>query len=62
MEMGTDGTAASDSSSQPTPDLGNEGSQDPPEKAPVRFGWIVGVMVRCFTMVMLNNSQATVKT
>uniref|UniRef100_A0A3B3V6H0 Solute carrier family 12 member 10, tandem duplicate 1 n=1 Tax=Poecilia latipinna TaxID=48699 RepID=A0A3B3V6H0_9TELE len=30
--------------------MGNEGSEDPQEKAPVRFGWIVGVMVRC----MLN--------
>ncbi|XP_037537876.1 solute carrier family 12 member 3-like [Nematolebias whitei] len=51
VDMGTNGTAtSSDSSSQPAPDLRNEGSQDPPEKAPVRFGWIIGVMVRC----MLN--------
>ncbi|XP_017296330.1 solute carrier family 12 member 3-like isoform X2 [Kryptolebias marmoratus] len=50
VDIGMDGGAMSDLSSLPTPDLGNEESQDPPEKAPVRFGWIVGVMVRC----MLN--------
>ncbi|XP_044040838.1 solute carrier family 12 member 3-like [Siniperca chuatsi] len=31
-------------------DSGNEESQAPQEKAPVRFGWVIGVMVRC----MLN--------
>ncbi|XP_014835725.1 PREDICTED: solute carrier family 12 member 3-like [Poecilia mexicana] len=45
-----DGTSTSDSGSLPAPDMGNEESEDPQEKAPVRFGWIVGVMVRC----MLN--------
>ncbi|XP_013879271.1 solute carrier family 12 member 3 [Austrofundulus limnaeus] len=45
-----DGGATSGSSSLPAPDLGNEEAEGPPEKAPVRFGWIVGVMVRC----MLN--------
>uniref|UniRef100_A0A087XWJ0 Solute carrier family 12 member 10, tandem duplicate 1 n=1 Tax=Poecilia formosa TaxID=48698 RepID=A0A087XWJ0_POEFO len=50
VEIGMDGTSTSDSGSLPAPDMGNEGSEDPQEKAPVRFGWIVGVMVRC----MLN--------
>ncbi|KAM4565169.1 solute carrier family 12 member 10, tandem duplicate 1 isoform 1-T1 [Fundulus diaphanus] len=45
-----DGASTSDSGSLPVPDMGNEESQDPQEKAPVRFGWIIGVMVRC----MLN--------
>ncbi|XP_014834446.1 PREDICTED: solute carrier family 12 member 3-like [Poecilia mexicana] len=50
VEIGMDGTSTSDSGSLPAPDMGNEESEDPQEKAPVRFGWIVGVMVRC----MLN--------
>uniref|UniRef100_A0A7N6F5L2 Solute carrier family 12 member 10, tandem duplicate 1 n=1 Tax=Anabas testudineus TaxID=64144 RepID=A0A7N6F5L2_ANATE len=37
-------------SSLPTTDSGNEESQSPKEKAPVRFGWVTGVMIRC----MLN--------
>ncbi|XP_015256756.1 PREDICTED: solute carrier family 12 member 3-like [Cyprinodon variegatus] len=50
VEIGMDGASTSDSGSLPGPDMGNEDSQDPNIKAPVRFGWIVGVMVRC----MLN--------
>ncbi|XP_037832497.1 solute carrier family 12 member 3-like isoform X3 [Kryptolebias marmoratus] len=50
VDIGMDGGATSDSSSLPTPDPGNEESQAPPGKGPVRFGWIVGVMIRC----MLN--------
>ncbi|XP_037531269.1 solute carrier family 12 member 3-like [Nematolebias whitei] len=50
VETGINGRTTSDSSSQSAPDLGNEESQDPPEKTPIRFGWVLGVMVRC----MLN--------
>ncbi|KAM4714893.1 solute carrier family 12 member 3-like [Anableps anableps] len=50
VEIGMDGASTSDSGSLPAPDMGNEESEDPQEKAPVRFGWIIGVMVRC----MLN--------
>ncbi|XP_051258335.1 solute carrier family 12 member 10, tandem duplicate 1 isoform X2 [Dicentrarchus labrax] len=47
-----EGTSTTDSgvNSLPTTDNGNEESQGPQEKAPTRFGWIIGVMVRC----MLN--------
>ncbi|KAK5618919.1 hypothetical protein CRENBAI_008492 [Crenichthys baileyi] len=45
-----DSASTSDSGSLPAPDMGNEESQGPQEKPPVRFGWIIGVMVRC----MLN--------
>uniref|UniRef100_M3ZFE5 Solute carrier family 12 member 10, tandem duplicate 1 n=1 Tax=Xiphophorus maculatus TaxID=8083 RepID=M3ZFE5_XIPMA len=38
------------SCSLPGPDMENEESEGPKSKAPVRFGWIIGVMVRC----MLN--------
>lgn len=31
--------------SLPVTDSGNEESQGPEEKAPVRFGWVTGVMV-----------------
>ncbi|XP_070785891.1 solute carrier family 12 member 10, tandem duplicate 1 [Enoplosus armatus] len=43
-------TTDSGVSSLPVTDSGNEESQAPQEKAPVRFGWVTGVMVRC----MLN--------
>uniref|UniRef100_A0A7N6B544 Solute carrier family 12 member 10, tandem duplicate 1 n=1 Tax=Anabas testudineus TaxID=64144 RepID=A0A7N6B544_ANATE len=43
-------TTDSGVSSLPTTDSGNEESQSPKEKAPVRFGWVTGVMIRC----MLN--------
>ncbi|XP_047437088.1 solute carrier family 12 member 10, tandem duplicate 1 [Mugil cephalus] len=43
-------TTDSGVSSLPVTDSGNEDPQDPTAKAPVRFGWIIGVMVRC----MLN--------
>uniref|UniRef100_A0A3B3WXQ0 Solute carrier family 12 member 10, tandem duplicate 1 n=1 Tax=Poecilia mexicana TaxID=48701 RepID=A0A3B3WXQ0_9TELE len=36
--------------SLPAPDMENEESEDPKGKAPVRFGWIIGVKMRC----MLN--------
>lgn len=42
VEVRMDGINPSD---LPGPDVGNEESQDPQGKAPVRFGWIVGVMV-----------------
>ncbi|XP_047240996.1 solute carrier family 12 member 3-like [Girardinichthys multiradiatus] len=45
-----DSASTSDSGSLPAPEMGNEESQGLPEKPPVRFGWIIGVMVRC----MLN--------
>lgn len=49
MEAGTDvTTTTTDSgvSSLTVTDNGNEESQAPPnEKAPVRFGWVTGVMV-----------------
>ncbi|CAG5929456.1 unnamed protein product [Menidia menidia] len=45
-----DGISDTDLGGTQGPDLGNEESQDSKSKAPVRFGWIVGVMVRC----MLN--------
>lgn len=38
-------TADSGVSSLPVTDNGNEESQGPQEKAPVRFGWVTGVMV-----------------
>lgn len=38
-------TTDSGVSSLPTTDSGNEESQSPKEKAPVRFGWVTGVMV-----------------
>ncbi|XP_039677435.1 solute carrier family 12 member 3-like [Perca fluviatilis] len=39
-----------DSGGSSLPDSGTEESKAPQEKAPVRFGWIIGVMMRC----MLN--------
>ncbi|XP_043952797.1 solute carrier family 12 member 3-like isoform X2 [Gambusia affinis] len=50
VDIGMDGASASDSGSLPAPDMENEESEGPKGKAPVRFGWIIGVMVRC----MLN--------
>lgn len=38
-------TADSGVSSLPVTDSGSEESQAPQEKAPVRFGWVTGVMV-----------------
>ncbi|XP_029310758.1 solute carrier family 12 member 3-like isoform X2 [Cottoperca gobio] len=49
VEAGTEVTT-SDSGINSLPDSGNEESQAPQEKSPVRFGWVTGVMVRC----MLN--------
>nr|XP_054603541.1 solute carrier family 12 member 3-like [Nothobranchius furzeri] len=49
-QVGIDGGTTSDSGSQPEPDVESVESHGASEKAPVRFGWIVGVMVRC----MLN--------
>uniref|UniRef100_A0A3B5LGE8 Solute carrier family 12 member 10, tandem duplicate 1 n=1 Tax=Xiphophorus couchianus TaxID=32473 RepID=A0A3B5LGE8_9TELE len=43
-------TSGSNSGSLPGPDMENEESEGPKSKAPVRFGWIIGVMMRC----MLN--------
>ncbi|XP_027143336.1 solute carrier family 12 member 10, tandem duplicate 1 [Larimichthys crocea] len=43
-------TTDSGVSAMPAADGGNEESQAPKTKAPVRFGWVIGVMVRC----MLN--------
>ncbi|XP_054881198.1 solute carrier family 12 member 3-like isoform X2 [Poeciliopsis prolifica] len=45
-----DGASASDSGSLPAPDMENEESEGPKGKAPVRFGWLIGVVMRC----MLN--------
>ncbi|KAK5600793.1 hypothetical protein CRENBAI_009955 [Crenichthys baileyi] len=50
VENEMDRASTSDSGSLPAPDMGNEESQGPQGKPPVRFGWIIGVMVRC----MLN--------
>ncbi|XP_016531669.1 solute carrier family 12 member 3-like [Poecilia formosa] len=50
VEIGMDGTSTSDSGSLPAPDMENEESEDPKGDAPVRFGWIIGVKMRC----MLN--------
>ncbi|XP_040886891.1 solute carrier family 12 member 3-like isoform X3 [Toxotes jaculatrix] len=54
MEVGMEEANTTDSgvSSQPATDGGNEESesQGPEEKVPVRFGWVIGVMMRC----MLN--------
>ncbi|XP_043952795.1 solute carrier family 12 member 3-like isoform X2 [Gambusia affinis] len=50
VDIGMDGASASDSGSLPAPDMENEESEGPKGKAPVRFGWIIGVMMRC----MLN--------
>ncbi|KAM6909466.1 solute carrier family 12 member 3-like [Xenentodon cancila] len=50
VEVRVDGISMSDLGGLPAPDVGSEESQESQEKAPVRFGWIIGVMVRC----MLN--------
>ncbi|KAM9335538.1 solute carrier family 12 member 3-like [Symphorus nematophorus] len=44
------GSTTTDSGVLPVTDSGNEESQAPQKKEPVRFGWFTGVMVRC----MLN--------
>uniref|UniRef100_A0A3B5LGE3 Solute carrier family 12 member 10, tandem duplicate 1 n=1 Tax=Xiphophorus couchianus TaxID=32473 RepID=A0A3B5LGE3_9TELE len=49
-EIEMDGASGSNSGSLPGPDMENEESEGPKSKAPVRFGWIIGVMMRC----MLN--------
>ncbi|XP_027893678.1 solute carrier family 12 member 3-like [Xiphophorus couchianus] len=50
VEIEMDGASGSNSGSLPGPDMENEESEGPKSKAPVRFGWIIGVMMRC----MLN--------
>ncbi|XP_078792451.1 solute carrier family 12 member 10, tandem duplicate 1 isoform X1 [Oryzias latipes] len=50
VEGSVDGETTLGSIGLPVPENENEESENTKEKAPVRFGWIVGVMVRC----MLN--------
>jgi len=51
-----DGTTNTDSGSLHGPDIGNEESQDSQKKAPVRFGWMIGVMVSraCLCLSLLQ--------
>ncbi|XP_034005971.1 solute carrier family 12 member 10, tandem duplicate 1 [Trematomus bernacchii] len=49
VQAGVEATTT-DSGVGSLPGNGNEESQTPQEKAPVRFGWMLGVMIRC----MLN--------
>ncbi|XP_034086339.1 LOW QUALITY PROTEIN: solute carrier family 12 member 3-like [Gymnodraco acuticeps] len=49
VQAGVEATTT-DSEVGSLPGNGNEESQTPQEKAPVRFGWMLGVMIRC----MLN--------
>ncbi|XP_008433393.1 solute carrier family 12 member 3-like isoform X2 [Poecilia reticulata] len=50
VEIGMDGMSTSDSGSLPEPDMENEESDGSKGSAPIRFGWIIGVKMRC----MLN--------
>lgn len=45
VEVSVDGESTLGPIGIPVPENENEDSKDPNEKAPVRFGWIIGVMV-----------------